>query len=93
MQMKPGVETLCFSLSGEFGELRAEWVNAALLPWYQSEEMKILSNNFYYSRVAIEPPTISLQLHACFPAPRRSQYLYIVTGNDLANISIGFPES
>ena len=58
MQMKPGVETLCFSLSGEFGELRAEWVNAALLPWYQSEEMKILSNNFYYSRVAIEPPTV-----------------------------------
>ena len=42
-------------------------------PWCQSKEIKILINNHLFSRVRIEPTTVTLQSHLCALAPRRPQ--------------------
>ena len=49
------------------------WVaeaNVALLTWYQSEEIKVLMINNPL-RVEMEPTIVTIQSHACAPAPRR----------------------
>ena len=45
-----------------------------LLPWCQSEEIKILKKNHSQNpSVEIEPTTVALQSRPCAPAPRRHQ--------------------
>ena len=59
-----------FSLNFQGNACCVAELNVGLLPWCQSEEMKILINNNLFARVGIEHTAAALQLHPCAPGPR-----------------------
>ena len=58
-------------------------LNTGLLSWRQSEEMNILINNYYLSRVGIKPTIVALQSHPCASAPFIEITYFVMKSNHI----------